>query len=220
MVSQQSQWPIFFVYFCCLNVILSIRWLPYLIYGTICLLLGVFLFGFPPKSKNSKITQAPRVTGPVHKKRFTTLVLESTLRCLRDLKQTIFNVKLMLCILATASDGILLKGFLGFIAKYFEFQFELSASTSTIITGTIALLSVIGGTLLSAFIINKFKLGNKQCAFFCFIIYLGTAFMFWILLTSCEETQFVNKIKNTLKYHSKCNWTFNNCCLMRNRTRS
>ena len=110
----------------------------------------------------------------------------------QQMLKVIKNLKLIFIIIATATEGILLKGFLGFISKYFEYQFELQTSTSTLITGAIALISVIAGTLLSAFLINRLKWTPKHCSIFCFVVYFLTSFCFFILLNYCPEMQFVN----------------------------
>jgi solute carrier organic anion transporter family, member 4A len=185
-------------------------WLPYLIYGTICALLGLFVCGFPGRlrqqrpSTNLNVNDTPKRT----KSTTTTTSTRTQSRIKPNMKIKSLSIRkhassfasqlqrvlndyaLVSLILATTSEGILLKGFLGFISKYFEFQFDMSASTSTLITGSIGLTSIIGGTLFSAFVINKFKWKSKQCCLFCCCVYFSTAFCFWILLNYCVELQF------------------------------
>ena len=88
------------------------------------------------------------------------------------------------------------------MAKYIEYQFQMPASEATVALGVVALLSVIVGTLLSAWIIKRFKLNEKQCAFFTLIIFIITPFLFLALLNSCPETQFAHT--SDLKVESKC----------------
>jgi len=98
--------------------------------------------GYPSRSvnKNKEISTQETVSAVnnTKKKKFQ-LVKNGLKEFLMDLKKSIQNVTLLLVVFATASEGILLKGFLGFISKYFEYQFQMTASTSTLITGSIAL---------------------------------------------------------------------------------
>jgi hypothetical protein len=108
-----------------------------------------------------------------------------------NLKKLFHNLKCILVILSMATEGVLLKGFLGFVTKYFEYQFKISASTSSIITALIALISVIGGTLMGALLINRNNWKVKECSIFCTTLYLISSFFFFVFLNYCKETEFV-----------------------------
>jgi hypothetical protein len=129
----------------------------------------------------------------------------------RKLKQ-IFSLKLSLVICSTITEGIILKGFLGFMTKFIEYQFEMTATLVTIIFGAIALISVIGGTLLSAFIINKFKLESKHCALLCSIIFFITSFCFLMFLNYCPEKKFASE-----QFQNSTNVTCSSACNCENK---
>ncbi|CAF3719018.1 unnamed protein product [Rotaria socialis] len=61
------------------------------------------------------------------------------------------NIRCIFIIIANLFEGILLKGFVPFITKYFEYQHQLDTSTATLITGAIALLTVIIGCPAGAY---------------------------------------------------------------------
>ena len=181
-----------------------------MVYGAVCFLLGVISFGFPKKSFNKQKlllaeqnmqTELSETVQSNEQVQQATCFKDYVLKFLHilklnlkeffvDLKKAFKIPQLILIILATTCEGVLLKGFLGFMSKFFEFQFQVTASTSTLITGSIALFSVIAGTLTGAWLINKFKWEAKGCACFCFLVYFFTSFIFWILLKYCPETQF------------------------------
>lgn len=129
-------------------------------------------------------------------------------KCAKILK----NFKLMFIIFSTITEGIILKGFLGFMSKYIEYQFDMVASDATIAIGSIALVSVICGTLLSAFLINRFKMEAKQCSFFSFGIFFFTSFLFILLLNFCPETKFINDSNLFKCEECDCTNTFNPVC--------
>jgi hypothetical protein len=190
------------------------------VYGSICALFGFILYGFPVRSYNkdklNNIEQKNNSSNIIENQkltRFKKLTIELK-DFLQKLKKAFKNIPLLFIIIATASEGIILKGFLGFISKYFEYQFQMSASTSTLFVGGIALVSVIAGTLSSAFIINKYKWGGKECSVFCFLIYFFTSFCFWIFLNYCKEIKFSNDNYNISS--CTCINQFNPVCLLKN----
>lgn len=199
------------------------RWLPYIIYASILVVFGLIMFGFPPKARN-KLKKHEKKTQDKQEnelrkenlslgKRFSLSVYEFLIQ----LKLLFKNYKLVAIIISSATEGIILKGFLGFISKYFESQFELSAANSTLITGSIALVSILVGTLSSAYLINRFKWKGYECTLFCFMIYLFTSFCFWILLNYCPN----QIIERDFAYCSKCNCEnrFNPVCYKTNQSK-
>ena len=79
-----------------------------------------------------------------------------------------------------------------FITKYFEYQHQLDTSTATLITGAIALLSVIIGCPVGALLINKFNWTTIKCARICTIVLTISSFLFLFLTLSCPELKFQN----------------------------
>ncbi len=81
-------------------------------------------------------------------------------------------------------------GFVPFITKYFEYQHQLDTSSATLITGVIALLSVIIGCPLGAYFMNKYSWTTMRSARICTIILTISSFLFLFLIFSCHELNF------------------------------
>ncbi|CAF2722597.1 unnamed protein product [Rotaria sp. Silwood2] len=100
------------------------------------------------------------------------------------------NTRYICIIIANLFEGILIKGFVPFITKYFEYQHQLDTSTATLVTGAIALLSVIIGCPLGACFLNKFSWTPMRCARVCGIVFTISSFLFLFLTFSCPELKF------------------------------
>ncbi|CAF1289550.1 unnamed protein product [Rotaria sordida] len=100
------------------------------------------------------------------------------------------NTRYICIIIANLFEGILIKGFVPFITKYFEYQHQLDTSTATLVTGAIALLSVIIGCPLGAWCLNKFAWTPMRCARICGIVFTISSFLFLFLTFSCPELKF------------------------------
>ncbi|CAF4566475.1 unnamed protein product [Rotaria sp. Silwood1] len=100
------------------------------------------------------------------------------------------NMRYVFIVIANLFEGILLKGFVPFVSKYFEYQHQLDTSTATLITGAIALLSVIIGCPIGAYCMNKYSWTPMQCARICKIILTISSFLFLFLIFSCPELKF------------------------------
>lgn len=206
-----------------------------MLYGILCTLLFVFVYAFSycsydTRTKQIVVPSTSRVfinnTSPQEESTstFKKLVIASKdilVKFWSRFKRVIKNVQFIFIILSTITEGIILKGFLGFMAKYIEYQFQMPASEATVALGVVALLSVIVGTLVSAYIIKRFQLNAKQCALFTLVIFVITPFCFLALLNHCPETQFAHvDYENdradeiTLSSCAQCNCTnlFNPVC--------
>ncbi|CAF0810350.1 unnamed protein product [Rotaria sp. Silwood1] len=104
--------------------------------------------------------------------------------------QLMKNTRYICIIIANLFEGILIKGFVPFITKYFEYQHQLDTSTATLVTGAIALLSVIIGCPLGAWCLNKFSWTPMRCARVCGIVFTISSFLFLFLTFSCPELKF------------------------------
>ena len=179
------------------------RWLPYLTYALICTILSIITFIFSFKSFTETrpiiLTQSDNKTtnevlGQITFKekllKLKEIFKRSTLKFFGKIKKTLGNLVLVAMILSTVTEGIILKGFLGFMTLFIQFQFGMEASTASILTGAIALLSIIFGTLLSAVIINKFDWKQKGTALFTTSLFFITSFVFFILFNYCPERSF------------------------------
>jgi hypothetical protein len=179
------------------------RWLPYLTYALICTILSIitFIFSFKsftdtrpiiPTHPDNKTTneELSKITFKEKLLKLKETFKRSTSEFFVKLKKTLGNLVLVAMILSTVTEGIILKGFLGFMTLFIQFQFGMEASTASILTGAIALLSIIFGTLLSAFIINKFDWKQKGTAIFTTSLFFITSFVFFILFNYCPERSF------------------------------
>jgi hypothetical protein len=219
------------------------RWLPWLIYGFVTNILAIYVFGFPRSiakalpvdlatsshcslSTNQDLCRpaAHQLQSNVVQTTSPTQTIATKAKTLDTLKQVFKSFTGLLCnipfvclSLAYATEGIILTGFIGFVAQYFQFQFQMQASQSSLITGAIALVGVITGenlffihknyyiciidefiyllygikgTLFGAFLVSKKKWDATACAKVAFVCYLFTTFFFLILLLACPETQF------------------------------
>jgi hypothetical protein len=121
------------------------------------------------------------------------------------------NTRYVFIIIANLFEGILIKGktcillyvmyflqkrtkfslgFVPFISKYFQYQHQLDTSTATLLTGAIALLSVIIGCPLGAFCMNKFSWTPMRCARVCGVVFTVSSFLFLFLTLTCPELNF------------------------------
>ncbi|CAF1519894.1 unnamed protein product [Adineta steineri] len=248
-------------------------WLPYLIYGSLCFLIGIFVSGLPnyeipgkkriihstesnQQPKNISIVQEDdsipetRTTSCSDLKNqnrsqltfssiennsengvinhaFSTDTLYNQLpipnsittdsqnlavqktekRTWRNMCSIIYelirNTRYVFVVIANLFEGILLKGFVPFITKYFEYQHQLDTSTATLITGAIALLSVIIGCPIGAYFMNKYSWTSLQCARICSILLVISSFLFLFLNFSCPELKF---------QHTSCSSVNAPCC--------
>jgi organic anion transporter 4A len=95
-------------------------------------------------------------------------------------------------VICTTFETLLIKGYSSYLTKYLEYQYRLPASTATIITGGIGFVSLIGGSLLGAFLIKKYKWDIRQCTkFITFVLFLTTLF-FLGLIVHCPQEEFIN----------------------------
>jgi hypothetical protein len=130
------------------------------------------------------------------------------------------NMRYVFIVIANLFEGVLLKGrffilsdsfnqrnfslgFVPFITKYFEYQHQLDTSTATLVTGAIALLSVIIGCPLGAYFMNKYSWTPMQCARISTIILIISSFLFLFLIFSCPELKF---------QHTSCSSINTICC--------
>jgi hypothetical protein len=212
--------------------------LPWLVYGFLCNLIAIYIYGFPKKVQNSNPNETQTID---ETKTIKNQIMENKnnndntqkednfckklaiwlnrkklgfKNFQKELKVVIKNLPFLFLCVASANEGLLLKGFLNFISLFFQYQYQLSSSTSTIITGGIAIFSVIVGSLSGAYIITKYKFNAAKCSLFVTIIYLVTSFSFWFLVISCPELSFIESSK--ICNDCSCSNIFDPVCLSLN----
>jgi organic anion transporter 4A len=194
-------------------------WLPYMSYASVLVVLGILSYGFPAKTRNKrKETTTSPLDEDTHGINGNSGLRLFISEFISKFKSILNNYKLIAIILSSATEGILFKGFLGFISKYFESQFQLTAANSTLITGSIALVSILIGTLIGAFLINRFNWRGLECSLFCFVVYFFTSLCFWILLVSCPNRTFESMGED--KANCNCENIFNPVCIRNEQTLS
>ena len=118
-------------------------------------------------------------------------------------KLIIFNQVYIFIVICTSFETFLIKGFSSYLTKYLEYEYRLKASTATMIAGAIGFISLIGGALLGAFLIKRFKWTIKECVKFTTIILFVTSVLFLGFLINCPQEKYINS-ENSF-YISKCN---------------
>lgn len=101
---------------------------------------------------------------------------------------------------------------MGFLPKYIEYQFQMPANQSTVLLGFVAFISIILGTFLSAWLINRYKMNSKHCSIFTMILFIISAFLFIILLNYCPEYSLIENFNNTKCLDCDCTNKFNPVC--------
>jgi hypothetical protein len=122
---------------------------------------------------------------------------------LSDAKLILSNRVFLFIVICTTCETFLIKGFSSYLTKYLEYEYRLPASTSTILTGSIGFISMIGGALLGSYLIGKYKWTIKECSRFVTIILFITSFLFLGIMIHCPQEQFINSENLTFKT-SKC----------------
>ena len=122
---------------------------------------------------------------------------------IKNTKLILSNRVYMLIVTCTLCETFLIKGFSSYLTKYLEYQYRLSASTSTMIAGTIGFISLVFGTLSGALLVKRFKWTMKQCCKFVTINLFFTSFLFLGLLIYCPQEKYINS-ENELYQNSTC----------------
>ncbi|CAF3529998.1 unnamed protein product [Rotaria socialis] len=124
-------------------------WLPYFIYGSLCCLMSLVVSGLPNYGIPGKLDSVRNSTTEI------SAVASAQQQSIREQENdSKDNTMVMTCLKKPEIEKILrilLKGFVPFITKYFEYQHQLDTSTATLITGAIALLTVIIGCPAGAY---------------------------------------------------------------------
>ena len=203
-----------------------------------CNLIAIYIFGFPRKVRkplSSEQIEIKEVDKKISELEINENTYNDKIYCkkltkwihyrklgiknfIKEIKFVLNNLPFVFLCVASATEGLLLKGFLNFISLFFQYQYELSSSTSTIITGGIAIFSVIVGSLSGAHIITKYKFNAAKCTLFVTIIYLVTSFSFWFLVISCPELSFIDSSSVQHRACKNCNCAniFDPVCLLIN----
>ncbi|XP_043271087.1 solute carrier organic anion transporter family member 74D isoform X2 [Venturia canescens] len=183
-------------------------WLGWIILGSLLAVLTCLIAMFPrelpqPKPKENKqdpgeaplkydlnfYSSNPKDTSPEVSR--LTPIEEEYKPTLRDFPVTLKRVmlnKIILCNSLAATCGILgVIPYITYLAKYLEVQFSTPAAGGTVVTGTISLIGMVMGFLISGFVISKFKPAAAKLLswnVFVGVIYFGIIMSF--IFVECD----------------------------------
>ncbi|XP_037025259.1 solute carrier organic anion transporter family member 74D isoform X2 [Bradysia coprophila] len=115
------------------------------------------------------------------------------------------NKILMFNILSTIFYILGSSGYITFLSKYMEVQFNKNSADASIITGPITIIGMVSGFLLSGYIISKYKPSPRKLFFWNVIVGLGyMAGQVSYIFLSCDNN-YINNFSGTLNLTAQCN---------------
>lgn len=132
----------------------------------------------------------------------------------KNAKAILSNRIFFFIVICTTCETFLIKGFSSYLTKYLEYEYRLTAAQSTILTGAIGFISMIGGALLGAYLIGKYKWTIKDCSKFITFILFITSFLFLGIMIYCPQEEYINSdslVFQNSKYQCDSN-KFNPVC--------
>jgi hypothetical protein len=141
----------------------------------------------------------------------------------RTTKKLVRNPVFTFICIAAAIEGLLQNSFIAFTTLFIEYQYRLSSGFSSLISGALAVPSLIIGSLLSGFLIKRFQLEMKGCLVFLCVLLLVNVFAYTGYLFSCKEPIFILNSEQATKdfqtkFFDKIDNAADNCYLDRNRS--
>lgn len=122
------------------------------------------------------------------------------------LKRLLLN-KLLICNIFSGIFYILGSGgFMTFISKYMEVQFNKTKADSTIVAGPLNILGIVVGLMASGWFITKRKPGTSKVLFWNVI--LGCTYMvgqFSYMFLSCSDDKMPMPVNGALQLNTNCN---------------
>lgn len=121
------------------------------------------------------------------------------------LKRLLKNKILMFNILSTIFYILGSSGYITFLSKYMEVQFNKNSADASIVTGPITIIGMVSGFLLSGYVISKYKPSPRKI--FCWNVIVGIGYMMGQLsyiFLSCDNN-YINNFSGTLNLTAQCN---------------
>ena len=163
-------------------------WLGFVVVGVLSLIVGPFFTLFP-RRLNVKNTDAEIIEQKMKEEKEEKITFKIFFTDLYLVAKRLITNKVWL--LNILSGVFFLFGFLGiatFFPKYFEYQFRRRASSASGISGMFKTIPAVLGTVLSGWLISRYKFGAKKMAAYCVLTSLITAVGFLIfMLVSCPS---------------------------------
>ncbi|KAK9505169.1 hypothetical protein O3M35_009279 [Rhynocoris fuscipes] len=201
-------------------------WLGWLFLGTIMLVFSVLLAMFPKQlkhtQKNTKkeIENSPtkpntneiKSNGNIKEKLTIDVPEKKGPPSLKEfpaaLKRLLKNKLLVVNIFSGAFYILGASGFITYVNKYIEVQFEKSAASASVIVGPAILMAMVLGFIISGFVISKFKPTPKYLLGWNVVV--GVVFVLCeiaYMFISCEDQNLVgfNKLTKTVDFNNICN---------------
>lgn len=115
------------------------------------------------------------------------------------------NKILMFNILSTIFYILGSSGYITFLSKYMEVQFNKNSADASIITGPITIIGMVTGFLLSGYVISKYRPGPRKLFFWNVLVGFGYMIgqLIYIFL-SCDNN-YINNFTGTLNLTAECN---------------
>ena len=110
------------------------------------------------------------------------------------------NPVFLFVVIASAIEGLLQNSFLAFASLFLEYQYRIASGTASFILGALSIPPLIFGSLLSGFLINRYKWQQRSCAKFLVGVLFFNTILYSGFLLYCKEP---NILLNTTDHKSK-----------------
>lgn len=121
---------------------------------------------------------------------------------LRDTVWTLLQIKpFVLVCFAGAAELMVASGLSSFLVKMLQAQFSMTASTASMIMGSVTIPTGMIGILLGGLVISKFQLGARGIVRMCIAVLLIPIMLITVLLFHCDNIPYKNVDYTTGWFH-------------------
>ncbi|EDV28795.1 uncharacterized protein TRIADDRAFT_20303 [Trichoplax adhaerens] len=165
-------------------------WLGFIITGFLLLLIALPLLAYPPHLSGYEKYKAMRLARvdvkPTADHNYGNK-LKDLPQATRDL---ITNKPFIWSVIAATLESIAANGFATFLPKFIEYQFALTSSVSSIITGLIVVPGAGGGMILGGYIVKRFGFNGATSAKFNTVLSVVGTIACTLFALSCPTAKF------------------------------
>ncbi|XP_069105984.1 solute carrier organic anion transporter family member 3A1-like [Argopecten irradians] len=129
-------------------------WVGFLLFGFLAILSGIPVFFFPRRFKPKPVDHSDGKSG----------FMENLKDIFKGVGALVTNKLYMLVVLANCLTLFMVGGFLAFMPKYMEAQFQIPAWFANIVMGIIGVFAAALGSFLGGCLVTKLKLTPIACA--------------------------------------------------------
>lgn len=167
-------------------------WMGFIFSGSVCLLVSVWIIGFPTYLPGYKEIAKARISEVQKGSEFT--VRAGFGNSLSDFPKAawtlIKNPPFMFLNGGVTMEWFILASVAVFGPKFIESQFNLSAGTAALLAGVVVVPSTLIGCGVGAWVITKFDLDFQGQMKFCFGSLIISFFAMFVFLASCDNVPF------------------------------